>query len=120
MKMPMPSPAAVKLLEELAPVRANVTQKKVFGQPAAFVNGHMFLGVFGNTVFLRLSEADQLEAKRISGVVPFEPMAGHAMTGYFVFPRSVLENRAQSRRWVDRSLNFASGLPPKKNKRKGG
>ncbi len=52
MKMPRASPAAVKLFGELAGALPTASVRKMFGQPAAFVNGNMFLGVFGGDVFL--------------------------------------------------------------------
>lgn len=118
MKVPKPEAGVTLSFEALVPHDPRVTVKKVFGQPAAFVNGNMFFGVFGGTVFLRLSEADQATADRTSGFGPFEPMPGRAMTGYRVVPRSVLSNRAQAQRWVTRSLDHVGAMPPKKPKAK--
>jgi TfoX/Sxy family transcriptional regulator of competence genes len=117
-QIPKPAPAAVKRFEELTPKGPNVTSKKVFGQPAAFVNGNMFFGVFGASVFVRLSETDRSDAEGIPGFKAFEPMPGRPMKGYFVVPRSVLASRTQFPQWVERSMRFASSLPPKKAKPK--
>jgi TfoX/Sxy family transcriptional regulator of competence genes len=116
MAIPKPTLAAVKLLEELTPVGPMVSSKKVFGQPAVFVNGNMFFGVFGENVFVRLPDSERTEIETIPGFVPFEPMPGRAMRGYYVVPKSILENRVQSRRWVTRSMEFVAELPPKKAK----
>ena len=118
MRIPKPAPAAVKLFEDLTPSGENITLKKVFGQPAAFVNGNMFFGVFGESVFLRFSDHDRTEAERVPGFVPFEPMPGRAMRGYLVVPKLILGNRSQARQWVERSRSHVAGLPPKKAKPK--
>ncbi|HLN51083.1 MAG TPA: TfoX/Sxy family protein [Thermoplasmata archaeon] len=116
MKIPKAASPTVKLFEELTPAEKAVEAKKLFGQPAAFVNGNLFLGVFGEKLFVRLSEADRTEARRLPGCVNFEPMPGRPMSEYMVLPKSVLEVRTQARSWVTRSLRYASGLPPKRPK----
>ncbi|MGP8075227.1 MAG: TfoX/Sxy family protein [Thermoplasmata archaeon] len=118
MKIPGPSPPSVKLFESLTPEEAGVVTKKLFGQPAAFMNGNLFFGVFGEKLFVRLSEADRESARRLPGFVNFEPMPGRAMSEYFVLPKTVLESPSRSREWVRRSFRYAAGLPPKRVKRK--
>ena len=39
----------------------NCDYKKMFGYPAYFFNGNMFVGVHGDKLFLRLSSADMAE-----------------------------------------------------------
>jgi TfoX/Sxy family transcriptional regulator of competence genes len=117
-KVPRAEAGSTRAFEDLVPHDPRVTVKKVFGQPAAFVNGNMFFGVFGGTVFVRLSEADQATADRTPGFGPFEPMPGRAMTAYRVVPHSVLTNRLQARRWVARSLEHVGAMAPKKVKAK--
>lgn len=118
MEMPKPESKVVKRFEDLLPHASNVSTKKVFGHPAAFVNGNMFFGVFGKDLFVRLSASDLVEAAGTAGFHPFEPMPGRAMKGYMVLPASVLGNPVQTNRWLGKSLRFASGLPPKKPKGK--
>lgn len=118
MKMPSASDAAVRLLESLTPKAVSVSTRLVFGQPAAFANGNMFLGVFGNDVFLRLSQVDLAEAQAIPGARPFEPMEGRPMRGYVVLPPKLLGDPKQGGPWVRRSLEFALTLPAKSGKRK--
>lgn len=114
MKMPSPSPDAVRLLESLVEGDDRFLVKKVFGQPAAFVCGNMCLGVFGPDVFARLGEADRTQAQQIPGVRPFEPMPGRPMTGYLVLPRTIWNDRKRRRDWVERAVKYTMSLPPKK------
>ena len=118
MKIPKPSSGAVKLFEELTPREASVSTRLVFGQPAAFTNGNMFFGVFGEKVFVRLSEADRTEALRKPGFTTFEPMPGRAMSEYMVLPRSLVRDPGRAKEWVARSLNYAVSLPVKQPKGK--
>ncbi|MCI4343115.1 MAG: TfoX/Sxy family protein [Thermoplasmata archaeon] len=114
MQMPPASADAVRMFQSLVPDDARVTTRKMFGQPAAFVNGQMFFGVFGGRLFLRLSETDRDAADGVPGFGPFEPMPGRAMHEYRVLPAAVLADRTQARRWISKSLAHVAGLPPKK------
>jgi TfoX/Sxy family transcriptional regulator of competence genes len=118
-KLPSADPKAVSWFEELTPVGPNVTTKLMFGQPAAFVNGNLFFGVFGAALFVRLSERDRTEADSLGGFGTFEPMAGHIMAGYLTLPSAFRTDRTRSRAWVDRARRFAEGLPPKRPNAKG-
>jgi TfoX/Sxy family transcriptional regulator of competence genes len=119
MKMPKVAAPAVERFRALASAIPSVEQKLVFGQPAAFVNGNMFFGVFGDQLFVRLSEADTEEARDSVGGRPFEPMAGRPMRGYTVLPSGVWADPKRARQWVERSLQFAQSLPSKKARRAG-
>jgi TfoX/Sxy family transcriptional regulator of competence genes len=118
MKIPKADSRVARIFEELTPTASGVTSKKMFGQPAAFANGNMFMGVFGEDLFVRLSEPDRNEARTQAGFVAFEPMPGRAMSEYWVIPRSVVKNPDEARQWVARSLRYALTLAPKKPKKK--
>lgn len=117
-KIPKADSTISKIFEDLTPTERRVTSKKMFGQPAAFANGNLFMGVYGESLFVRLSEPDRTEAKTKGGFVPFEPLPGRAMREYWVLPGSVVKDRAVARRWVARSLVYALTLPPKNPKGK--
>jgi len=69
----------------------NCDYKKMFGYPAYFFNGNMFVGVHGDKLFLRLSDSDAAEImKGYKDVFAFEPMPGRAMKGYVVLPKICL------------------------------
>ena len=79
MKIPKAEVRVTRIFEELTPTAKGVTSKKMFGQPAAFVNGNLFMGVFGENLFVRLSVSDRTVARTSAGFAPFEPMPGRAM-----------------------------------------
>jgi TfoX/Sxy family transcriptional regulator of competence genes len=115
MGFPKPSDAALQLFETLVPAGTNVAVRRMFGQSAAFVNGQMFFGVFGDDVFVRLSEEECAAAVTDPGFRPFEPMPGRPMREYVVLPGSMRSRPAEARRWVERSLRYAADLPRKRS-----
>jgi TfoX/Sxy family transcriptional regulator of competence genes len=113
MKMPKPTEAHKALFRSLLPEGPGVTQRPMFGQLAGFVNGNMFLCLFGDRIAVKLREHDAAELLRVKGAEPFEPMAGRPMRGYVTLPESWHENAAQAEEWVARSVAFVGSLPPK-------
>jgi TfoX/Sxy family transcriptional regulator of competence genes len=96
----------------------NCDYKKMFGYPAYFSNGNMFVGVHGDKLFLRLSEADAAEIKKdYPDVTAFEPMPGRAMKGYVILPKSLYSDDTAFTEWLNKSMNYTAELPPKKAKK---
>jgi TfoX/Sxy family transcriptional regulator of competence genes len=110
--MPKPSEQAKAAFTKLVPDEPAVTMRPMFGNLAAFVNGNMFAGLFGEDLFVRLPD-DQAAPIRKQGGRNFEPMAGHAMKGYVTVPNTWRTKPAATQTWIAASLTFARGLPPK-------
>lgn len=92
--------------------------RKMFGYPAYFINGSMFAGLFGDKLFLKLSEPDIAEIKKTSkGVGDLEPMPGRPMKGYVTIPESVYSDDALFAEWLNKSIKYVSSLPPKQKKK---
>lgn len=94
-----------------------VERRKMFGYPAAFVNGNLVTGLHGESWHVRVPDEDQEELRSIGGS-PFAPMPGRPMRGYVVLPPAVLENGPALREWIDRAVAFGRSLPPKAPRRK--
>lgn len=91
----------------------------MFGYPAYFVNGKMFVGVHGDKLFLRLSDADIAEmTKDCEDVVVFESMLGRAMKGYVVLPKTIYSGEKIFVEYLNKSINYVSSLPPKQARKK--
>ena len=90
----------------------------MFGHPCAFVSVQMFMGVFGNAVFVRLPEDLRGELLAEEGAGPFEPMAGRPMKEYVTLPAAWLDEPSRAEPWVARALSYGGSLPPKAPKRK--
>jgi TfoX/Sxy family transcriptional regulator of competence genes len=111
-KMPRPDAQSKQAFTEIVGKRAEVTVRPMFGNVAAFVNGNMFAGLFGSDMFVRLADADR-EQLMGKGGAEFAPMPGRAMKDYAVLPAGWARRSADTRKWFERSLAWASGLPAK-------
>jgi len=115
--MPKPSEQAKAAFARLVPDEPSVTMRPMFGNISAFVNGNMFAGLFGEDLFVRLPEEQAAQIRKHGGR-NFEPVAGHAMSGYVVVPTTWSSKPAASKAWIVAALSFTRGLPPKAPKAK--
>lgn len=69
----------VKALEASVRFIPDITQRKMFGYPAAFVNGYLFAGLFENSMVLKLPAESRAELLKLSGGACFEPVPGRMM-----------------------------------------
>jgi TfoX/Sxy family transcriptional regulator of competence genes len=115
--MPKPTEETKDLFASVVPDHPAVKIRPMFGQLSAFVNGNMFMGIFGDDVLVRVPDADR-EALLSAGGRPFEPMAGRPMREYVVLPRAWRDQPDLVREWAARSLDHAEELPPKQPKKK--
>jgi len=117
--MPKPSEQAKSDFQGLVPDEPAVALRPMFGNLAGFVNGNMFTGLFGEDLFVRVSESDR-EALLKEGGADFAPMAGRPMKGYAVLPACWAGRPDATRRWIGRALELTRALPPKQPKAKTG
>jgi len=116
-KLPKPTAETKDFFASVVPDHPAVSIRPMFGQLSAFVNGNMFMGIFGEDILVRLPEADRTEVIGAGGSV-FEPMAGRPMKGYVVLPGAWRDDPDRIREWAARSLDHAEELPPKEPKKK--
>jgi hypothetical protein len=112
MQMPRPTEADKERFRDLVPSDSDVEVKPMFGQLAAFVNGNMFMGLFGSDIGVKLSPTDQ-EHVRQAGGGDFGP-AERPMGGYVSLPASA--DREQTSEWIASALAYVASLPPKRSK----
>jgi TfoX/Sxy family transcriptional regulator of competence genes len=94
-------------------------KKTMFGYPAYFINNNMFAGAYEDNLFLRLSDDAREEILSAENEVsPFEPMPGRTMKEYVVLSSSFYKDRTKFIKWLGRSYDYVSSLPPKEPKRK--
>ena len=96
------------------------TPRKMFGYPAAFVNGNMFMGLFQEEMILRLPETVRAELLKVAGARIFEPMPGRPMREYVALPPALLTSQEKLRPWVAKALEYGASLKPKPRKPKPG
>jgi TfoX/Sxy family transcriptional regulator of competence genes len=108
------SPEALEQrFDAIVPRDARVDRRKMFGYPAAFVGGNLFMGLHQESLILRLSEEDRAEFLKLPGASLFEPMPGRPMREYVTVPATMLQHDAALARWIDRSLDYTTSVPAK-------
>jgi TfoX/Sxy family transcriptional regulator of competence genes len=112
MKIPKPSEADKARFQALVPDDPRVEVKPMFGNLGAFVNGNMFMGLFGPDIGVKLPEGEAQQVMA-SGGGPFGP-AERPMGGYVSLPAA--STAAEAGTWIDKALDHVGALPPKKPK----
>ncbi len=121
-KRPMPKwtkapDALVNLFAHAIEPLPGVEPRKMFGYPAAFVNGNMFSSLFQSSMILRLSEQDRAACASQFGARRFEPMPGRPMREYVEVPEKILKSPALLDTWLRKARDYATALPPKTGRR---
>jgi TfoX/Sxy family transcriptional regulator of competence genes len=114
-KIPKPSPADRDRFATLVPDGPDVEIKPMFGNLGAFVNGNMFMGLFGADIGVKLADDDRSRLLAERGAGPFGP-AERPMAGYVTLPATWSPREAKS--WTHKALAHAAALPPKAPKKK--
>jgi TfoX/Sxy family transcriptional regulator of competence genes len=89
-----------------------LTERKMFGGLAFMLGGHMFCGIVGGDLMLRLGAEGAAAALERPHVRPMDftrrPLAGMVFVGPPGFEGPALE------RWLGEAVAFARTLPPKR------
>ncbi len=80
----------IDLFDKSVPSSVTVSRRKMFGYPAAFANGNLFIGLHQNDFIMRLSEEDRARFSAEYGERVFEPMKGRPMREYVRLPEELL------------------------------
>lgn len=115
MKIPKPSQADKDYFKSIVPDDPRVEVKPMFGNVAAFVNGNMFMGLFGPDVGIRLSEEGREELLAVDGAGSFGP-PDRPMKEYVSMPIEWRDESRATDEWVARALDHTSAMPPKRKK----
>ncbi len=106
-------PDLVALFEQVVAGLPPVEIRKMFGYPAAFVNGQMFASLFQDHFILRLPEGERAAFIHAHGAHVFEPMPGRPMREYVEVPPALLKTGQALDGWLAKGLAYAQSLPPK-------
>jgi TfoX/Sxy family transcriptional regulator of competence genes len=115
-QIPKPTDDDKDYFRSIVPPDPRVEVKPMFGNIAAFVNGNMFVGLFGSDVGVKLSDADRQQLLAEGGG-PFGP-AERPMGGYVSLPASWRDDSAKASRLAERALAHVATFPPKAAKSK--
>ena len=103
----------IDLFDLSVPPGADITRRKMFGYPAAFANGNLFIGLHQDDFIMRLSEKDRARFVAEFGERTFEPMKGRPMREYVRLPEELLGDARKRAAWIRRSLQYAEAITPK-------
>ncbi|HUG23756.1 TfoX/Sxy family protein, partial [Piscinibacter sp.] len=91
---------------------------KMFGYPAAFVNGRLFAGLHQADLVLKLPAEDRALLQAGGHARAFEPMPGRAMGDFVAVRGDALPDAVVMSAWMARALGYVAALPPKAAKRR--
>jgi TfoX/Sxy family transcriptional regulator of competence genes len=92
--------------------RKNVHEKKMFGGVGFLLNGNMLVGVWKDSLIVRLGPEEGDEALLEPHVREFD-ITGRAMKGWVLVAPEGVENDDQLREWIKRAVHFVEQLPAK-------
>ena len=110
--MPKPTNDAVARFKAAVPDDPRVSLRPMFGNLAAFANGYLFTGLFGDDEFDRQDEAGQARIVADGGG-PFAPMPGRPMRDYVMLPSARTNDAAALSAAIAGSLAHTMALQPK-------
>ena len=106
-------PALIARFDELVPADPRVERRKMFGYPAAFVNGRLFTGLHQADLVLKLPAEDRALLQAGGHARAFEPMPGRSMGDFVAVRGDALPDAVVMSAWMARALDYVAALPPK-------
>lgn len=111
------NPEMITRFEAALPDHPDAEPRKMFGYPACFVKGNMYMGLHKLGFVFKLRERDREAALR-AGAMPFAPMAGRVMKEFVVWNEGALPGEAELRAWVAKAYDYVASLPAKETKQR--
>ena len=115
MEVPKPTENDKDFFRRVVPENPRVEIKPMFGNLAAFVNGNMFMGLFGSDLGLKLADADRERLLAEDGAGPYGPPE-RPMGGWVTVPARWRSTTDALEPWTAKALDYVATLPPKKPK----
>ena len=92
--------------------RRGLTEKKVFGGVCFLLGGNMLVGVWQESLVVRLGPEQGESALNEEYVRPFD-ITGRPMKGWVMVEPDGLDTDRQLTTWLERAIDFVATLPPK-------
>jgi TfoX/Sxy family transcriptional regulator of competence genes len=99
-------------IRELLRDRRDVTERRMFGGLAFMQNGHMFVGIVGDTLMARVGPDSYAKALAQKHVREMD-FTGKPMKGYVYVAPEGFESDTALEGWIGRCAAFVHTLPPK-------
>ena len=104
-------------VREVVPVDAEVTERKMFGGLAFLLDGHMFVGIVGSELMVRIGSEAAQRALELDHVREMDFTGRPMKNMIFVQPAGL--HGAALARWITAAADHARTLPPKQPRRPG-
>jgi TfoX/Sxy family transcriptional regulator of competence genes len=92
--------------------RKNIEEKKMFGGIGFLLNGNMLVGVWKDSLIVRLGPEEGDEALKEPHVKAFD-ITGRAMKGWVLVAPGGVEDDEKLTSWIERATRFVRTLPAK-------
>ena len=92
--------------------RKGIEEKKMFGGIGFLLNGNMLVGVWKDSLIVRLDPDEYEDALKEPHVKEFD-ITGRAMKGWVLVAPAGVEDDEQLNGWIQRALKFVGKLPGK-------
>ena len=92
--------------------RKNVEEKKMFGGVGFLLNGNLLVGVWKDSLCVRLGP-DQAEAALLEPHVKKFDITGRPMKGWVLVEPKGVEDAGRVKAWIQRAVKFVGKLPAK-------
>ena len=92
--------------------KSNVVEKKMFGCICFLLNGNALVGVWKESLIVRVGP-DAYEAALLEPHVKKFDITGRAMTGWVLVEQEGVGEDAQLKDWIERANKFVESLPGK-------
>jgi TfoX/Sxy family transcriptional regulator of competence genes len=99
-------------VREALSLRADLTERKMFGGIAFMIGGNMAVGVINDDLMVRLDPADAEQALKEPHTRPMD-FTGRPMKGMVFVDSAGTESDEGLAGWVEAGADFAASLPPK-------
>ena len=92
--------------------RRGITEKKMFGGLGFLLNGNMLVGVWKDSLIVRLEPELADASLEQPHVVEFD-ITGKPMKGWVMVEPDGIENDEQLKGWIQKAIDFVTTLPKK-------
>ena len=92
--------------------RKNVVEKTMFGGIGFLLNGNLLVGVWKESLIVRLGPEEGEEALKEAHVSEFD-ITGRPMKGWVLVEPQGVEDDDQVSAWIQRAVEFVGKLPAK-------
>jgi len=99
-------------VRKVVPADAEVTERKMFGGLAFLLEGHMFVGVVGSELMVRIGSEATQRALALDHVREMDFTGRPAKNMIFVQPAGLDDPALE--RWVTAAAGYVRALPPKR------